>query len=187
MAGDHAFTWLVTVLASTLSSPGFLYCLARSLSCAALLYLWLCAHSLLGHGFRRLLACPSPSIRLQFSLFRWVLFSPMVPNLCDGDTPAGSRLVCPRSERRFSFTIWVRCTGLFPGWASYLCLGLLCVPCPSGCVSRWSSLWLWASVVLSSLQCSSLSHVMVTCSPPRPLLRAWGCPWRLTLDPAGWG
>ena len=27
--GDHAFTWLVTVLASTLSSPGFLCCLAR--------------------------------------------------------------------------------------------------------------------------------------------------------------
>ena len=42
-------------------------------------------------------------------------------------------------------------------------------------------------VVLSSLQCSSLSHVMITCSPPRPLLRVWGCPWRLTLDPAGWG
>ena len=29
VAGDHAFTWLVTVLASTLSSPGFLCCLAR--------------------------------------------------------------------------------------------------------------------------------------------------------------
>ena len=28
---------------------------------------------------------------------------------------------------------------------------------------------------------------MVTCSPPRPLLRVWGCSWRLTLDPAGWG
>ena len=28
---------------------------------------------------------------------------------------------------------------------------------------------------------------MVTCLPPRPLLRVWGCPWRLTLDPAGWG
>ena len=42
-------------------------------------------------------------------------------------------------------------------------------------------------VVLSSLQCSSLSHVMVVCSPPRPLLRVWGCPWRLTLDPDGWG
>ena len=28
---------------------------------------------------------------------------------------------------------------------------------------------------------------MVTCSPPRPLLRVWGCPWRLTLDPDEWG
>ena len=64
VAGDHAFTWLVTVLASTLSSPGFLCCLARSLRCAALLYLWLCAHRLLGHGIPRLLACPSPSNRL---------------------------------------------------------------------------------------------------------------------------
>ena len=60
-------------------------------------------------------------------------------------------------------------------------------PCSSGWVSRWSSLWTWASVVLSSLQCSSLSHVMVTCSPPRPLFWVWGCPWRLTLDPDGWG
>ena len=28
---------------------------------------------------------------------------------------------------------------------------------------------------------------MVTCSPPRPLLRVWGCPWSLILVPAGWG
>ena len=28
---------------------------------------------------------------------------------------------------------------------------------------------------------------MVTCSPPRPLLRVCGCPWHLTLDPTGWG
>ena len=28
---------------------------------------------------------------------------------------------------------------------------------------------------------------MVTCSPPRPLPRVWGCSWRLTLDLAGWG
>ena len=64
MAGAHTFTWLVSVLASALSSPGFLCCLARSLRCAALLYLWLCAHRLLGHGIPRLLACPSPSDRL---------------------------------------------------------------------------------------------------------------------------
>ena len=140
MAGDQAFTGLVTVLASALSSPGLLCCLSMSLRCAALLYLWLCAHSLLDHGIRGLLACPSPFSRPKFSLFRWVLFSPMVPNLRDGVTPAGSRLVCPRSERWFSVTIWVRCNGQFPGWASNLCLRLLFAPCLSGCVSRWSSL-----------------------------------------------
>ena len=64
VAGDHAFTGLVTVLSSTLSSPGFLCCLARCLRCAALLSLWWCAHSLLGHDIPRLLACPSPSNRL---------------------------------------------------------------------------------------------------------------------------
>ena len=59
--------------------------------------------------------------------------------------------------------IWIRCTGQFPGWTSNLCLRLLCAPCPSGCVAKWSSLWTCASVVLGSLQCSSLSHVRVTC------------------------
>ena len=28
---------------------------------------------------------------------------------------------------------------------------------------------------------------MVTCSPSQPLLRVCDCPWRLTLDPTGWG
>ena len=141
MAGDCGFSWFFTVLASTRSSPGFLCCLARCLRCAFLLYLWLCAHSLLGLEFPRLLDCPSPSIRLSFSLFQWVLFSSRVPNLRDGVTPAGSRIVCPRSERSFSVPIWVRCTDQFPGWTSNLCLRLLCAPCPSGCVARWSSLW----------------------------------------------
>ena len=187
VAGDHAFTWLVTVLASTLSSPGFLYCLARSLRCAALLYLWLCAQSLLCHGIPRILACPSPSNSALVLLVPVGSLLPYGSHPSRWGHPYGSRLVCPRSERRFRVTIWVRCTGQFPGWASNPCLRLLCAPCPSGCVSRWSSLWTGASVVLSSLQCSSLSHVMVTCSPPRPLLRVWGCPWLLTLVPAGWG
>ena len=128
-----------------------------------MLYLWLCAHSLLDLAIPWLLACPSPSIRLLFSLFQWVLFSTRVTNLRDGVTPAGSRIVCPRSERSFSVPIWIRCTGQFPGWTSNLCLRLLCAPCPSGCVAKWSSLWICASVVLGSLQCSSLSHVRVTC------------------------
>ena len=65
-------------------------------------------------GVRGLLACPSPSSRLWFCKFRWVLFSPMVHTLRGGVTPAGSRLVCPRLERRFRVTIWVRCAGQFP-------------------------------------------------------------------------
>ena len=39
-----------------------------------------------------------------------------------------------------------------------------------------------SSVVLSSLQRSSLYHVLVTCLPPWHRLRALGCPWCLTLD-----
>ena len=46
-----------------------------------------------------------------------------------------------------------------PGWISHLCLRRLCAPCPSGCVARWSSLCPGASLVLSSLQCSSLSQL----------------------------
>ena len=49
-----------------------------------------------------------------------------------------------------------------PGWPSSLCLRRLCAPCPSGCVAGWSSICPWASVVLSSLRCSSLSLVGVT-------------------------
>ena len=32
-----------------------------------------------------------------------------------------------------------------------------------------------------------MSHVMVTCPPPRHLLPVNGCPWCLTLVPSGWG
>ena len=108
MAGGHAFPWLVTVLCRGLSSPGLICGLAMSLRYADLLYLWLYAHSLLDQGVRGL-ACPSPSRLLWFCKFRWVLFSPMVHTLRDGVTPAGSRLVCPRSERRFrvfSLSFW---------------------------------------------------------------------------------
>ena len=96
--------------ASGLSSPGLLCCLAMCLRYADLLYLWLCAHSLLGQGVSGLLACPSLSSLLWFCMFLWVLFSPMVHTLRDGVSPAGSRLVCPRSERRFSvfsLSLWV--------------------------------------------------------------------------------
>ena len=95
------------------SSPGFICYFARCLGCAALLYLWLCAHLRLGLGFLMLPACPSPSIGLLVYWFHWLLFSTRVPYLRDGVTPAGSRFVCPRSERRFSLSIWVRYTGQF--------------------------------------------------------------------------
>ena len=58
-------------------------------------------------------ACPSPFIGLLVYWFQWLLFSTRVPYLRDGVTPAGSRIVCPRSERRFSLPIWVRYTGQF--------------------------------------------------------------------------
>ena len=104
------FLWLVAALlpglslsfASGLSSPGLLCCLAMSLRYADWLSLWLCAHSWLGQGFHGLLACPSLSSLLWFCKFLWVLFSHMVHNLHDGATPVGSRLVCPRLERRSS-------------------------------------------------------------------------------------
>ena len=44
----------------------------------------------------------------------------------------------------------------------------VCAPCPSGCVARWSSLCPYPSVILSSLQGSSLSLVRVQCCLPGP-------------------
>ena len=113
--------------------------------------------------------------------------SPMVPTLRDGVTPAGSRLVCPRSERRFRVTIWVRCVGQFPLWRDRR-LSLVLRPFSlwmgfeplSGASLRPLSLRVCFQVVLAkdeslrlSLALSSVlpcSHVMVTCPPPRRLL-----------------
>ena len=125
-------------IASGLSSPGFLCCLAMSLSYADLLYRWLCAHSLLDQGVRGLLACPSPSNLLWFCKVRWVLFSLMVLTLRDGVTLAGSRLVCPRSERRFSvFYLSL--------WAVFFMLSL-----PFGMKSPY-----WSGVLVSFLFCAT--------------------------------
>ena len=63
----------------------------------------------------------------------------------------------------------------------------ICVPCPSGCVARWSSLCPSPSVHLSSLQGSSLSLVRVQCYLPRPLLGVWGCLSYSALFSASWG
>ena len=102
------------------------------LGCATLLYLWLCAHLLLGLGFHMLPTCPSPSIRLLVYWFQWLLFSTRVPYLRDGVTPAGSRIVCPRSERRFSVPVWVRYTGQFLVGPHTSVCGVSACPDPQG-------------------------------------------------------
>ena len=128
----------------------------------------MCAHCLLGLEFPRLLARPSPSIRLLVYLFKWVLFSTRVPNLRDGVTPAGSRIVCPRSERRFSVPIWIRCTGQFLDEPCTSVCGVSARPVPQGvwpggprCVhelrlslapySCWGQLSGWSSLTLRVL------------------------------------
>ena len=73
-------------------------------------------------------ACPSPSIRL----FQWLLFSTRVPYLRDGVTPAGSWIICPRSERRFSVPIWVWYTGLFLGGPPTSVCSVSARPVPQG-------------------------------------------------------
>ena len=60
----------------------------------------------------------------------------------------------------------------------------VCAPCPSGYVARWSSLCPYPSVILSSLQGSSLPRSVL---PPRPLLGVWGFLSYPTLFSAGWG
>ena len=97
-----------------------------------MLYLWLCAHFLLGLEFPRLPACPSPSIGLLVYLFQWVLFFTRIPYLRDGVTPAGLRIICPRSERRFSVPIWVRYTGRFLDGPHTSVCGVSARPVPQG-------------------------------------------------------
>ena len=94
------FSWLLLLIRQVL----WVRCLTS---------LWLCAHLQLGRGFLMLPACPSPSFGLWVYWFIWLLFSTRVPFLRDGVTPAGSRIVCPRSERRFGLSIEVRYTGPF--------------------------------------------------------------------------
>ena len=72
-----------------------------------------CAHFQLGWNFFLLPDCPSPYFGLLVCWFLWLLFSTRVTYLRDGVTPAGSWTACPRSERRFSISIWVRYAGQF--------------------------------------------------------------------------
>ena len=77
-------------------------------------------------------SCPSPSVRLWVYWFQWLLFSTRVPFLRDGVTPAGSRIVCPRSERRFSVPVWVRYTGQFMVGPHTSVCGVSARPVPQG-------------------------------------------------------
>ena len=81
-----------------------------------------CARLQLGRGFLLFPACPSPYFRLLVYWFLWLLFSTRVPYLRDGVTPAGSWTACPRSERRFSLSFWVRYAGQFlAGHPAFVC------------------------------------------------------------------
>ena len=72
-----------------------------------------CAHLQLGRGFLLLPDCPSRYFGLLVYWFLWLLFSTGVTYFHDGVTPAGSWTACPRSDRRFSLSIWVRYAGQF--------------------------------------------------------------------------
>ena len=87
---------------------------------------------LLGLGFPMLPSCPSPSIRLWVYWFQWLLFSTRVPYLRDRVTPVGSRIVCARSERRFSVPISVRYTGQFLVEPHTSVCGVSARPVPQG-------------------------------------------------------
>ena len=117
----HGSMWLV---------PAFFPSLSLSFT--------VCAHLQLGRDFLLLPDCPSPYFGLLVYWFLWLLFSTRVPYLRDGVTPAGSWTDCPRSERRFSFSIMSGT--LVSSWLAIPPLSAgICVPCHSGCVAWWSS------------------------------------------------
>ena len=60
------------------------------------------------------------------------LLSSRVPYLRDGVIPAGSRIVCSRSERRFSVSVWVRYTGQFMVGPRASVCGVSARPVPQG-------------------------------------------------------
>ena len=131
-------------------------------------------------------ACPSPSIRLLVYWFQWLLFSTRVPYLRDWVTPAGSKIVCPRSERRFSVPVWVRYTGQFMVGPHTSVCGVSARPVPQGglpggprCVHE-----LRLSVILSSvLYCPMLGFSVASTSLATGLGFSWVlCP---TFCPAG--
>ena len=106
--------------------------------------LWLCALLLLGRGFLLLPACPSPFFGLWAFWFDWLLFFNRVPYLRNEVTPAGSRIVCPRSERRFGLSIVVGYTGPFLAGPPASVCGYLRAR-SSRCVARWCSPDRWSA------------------------------------------
>ena len=111
-----------------------------------------CAPLQLGWNFLLLPDCPSPYFGLLVYWFLWLLFSTRVTYLRDGVTPAGSWPACPRLERRFSISIWVRYAGRFlAGHPASVCgylhpgaAGALSVPSLRLRVSESSSLSAWS-------------------------------------------
>ena len=123
---------------------------------------------------------PSPSIRLLVYWFQWLLFSTRVPYLHDGVTPAGSRVVCPRLERRFSVPVWVRFTGRFMVGPPTSVCGVSARPVPQGglpggphCVRE-----LWLSLALSRvLRCPMLGFSVASTTLAAGLGLSWvPCP-----------
>ena len=81
-----------------------------------------CAHFQLAGIFFCLLTALHPTSGSWYAGFLWLLFSTRVAYLRDEVTPAGSWTACPRSQRRFSISIWGQVRWSVPGWTSRLCL-----------------------------------------------------------------
>ena len=129
--------------------------------------------------FRCFLSCPSLSRGLWLGWFLWVLFSLLVLNLRDGVTPAGSRLVLlDRIEGLACFSFPLGCFLVFPlssvsghllrqvCWSVPTCPHAPVVsasPCRCSRVPVSPRCGRISSVLLGSLQCSSLSVAMVPC------------------------
>ena len=116
----HGSLWLVTALFPSLSLslpvPIFpcLLLLLRQVPWVCCLTFPLVVRTLaVGPGVSYASCLPFALLRSLVSWFLWLLFSTRFPYLCDGVTPTGSRMVCPRSERRFSLSIWVGYDGQF--------------------------------------------------------------------------